>query len=54
MKKPTSTFWICLSILTGALMIGLFIWQSNRYVYDDKDGAIVDKYTGQAKYRQLK
>jgi hypothetical protein len=51
MKKPTSTFWICLSILVAGLFISIAIYQANRYEYDAP--MIVDKYTGHIKVREM-
>lgn len=44
MKKPTSTFWICLTIMISAILICGTMLQANRYAYDKP--FIIDKYTG--------
>lgn len=43
MKKPTSTFWICLSILIAGLIIGAAIYEANRYT-TTRTGRVIDKY----------
>jgi hypothetical protein len=48
MKKPTSTFWICLSILVAGLFISIAIYQANRYAYNDYLNSVVDKYSGKS------
>lgn len=45
MKKPTSTFWICVSILIAGLFIAAAIYQANRYAVT-WNGLIIDKYKG--------
>jgi len=49
MKKPTSTFWICLTIIISVILICGTILQANRYVYDKDNTTIIDKYTGAIK-----
>lgn len=54
MKKPTSTFWICFSIiLVGLLFCGTYYFvnkDNGRYEYES--GLVIDKKTGEA--RQIK
>ncbi|MBW8325071.1 MAG: hypothetical protein K0M50_09945 [Prolixibacteraceae bacterium] len=45
MKKPTSTFWICLSILVAGFIIGAAIYHGNRYVFNPKYNEVIDTYT---------
>lgn len=56
MKKPTSTFWICFSIiLVGLLFCGTYYFvnkDNGRYEYDS--GLIIDKKTGEAKQIKIK
>lgn len=56
MKKPTSTFWLCFSIiLVGLLFCGTYYFvnkDTGRYEYDS--GLIIDKKTGDAKQINLK
>lgn len=51
MKKPTSTFWICFSIiLVGLLFCGTYYFvnkDNGRYEYES--GLVIDKKTGEAK-----
>ena len=43
-SRPTSMFWICLTIFICSLFIGLCIYQANRYT--TYMGVIIDKYNG--------
>ena len=56
MKKPTSTFWICFSIiLVGLLFCGTYYFvnkDNGRYEYDS--GLIIDKKTGEARQIEVK
>ena len=56
MKKPTSSFWICLSILIVGLLFCTtyyFVNKDNgRYEY--KSGLVIDKQTGEAKQIKIK
>jgi len=44
MKKPTSTFWICLTILASVVLICLTILMATRY--EISNGYRMDKLTG--------
>jgi hypothetical protein len=56
MKKLTSTFWLCFSIiLVGLLLCGTYYltnMDNGRYEY--QDGLVIDKKTGDAKPIKIK
>lgn len=54
MKKPTSTFWICASIIVAGIIIGgaigKAIYESNRYEVNQISSKVIDKYTGESRF----
>ncbi|GEM_PF-6185974 len=51
MKKPTSTFWVCLTAIICTAMICLTVLQVNRYyVGSALNNLIIDKYSQTSTY----
>jgi len=55
-KKPTATFWICVSILVASILIAGSVYFSGRDNgrYEYQDGLVIDKQTGDAKPIKIK
>ena len=51
MKKPTSTFWICISILFASIIISgsIYLTGKDNGRYEYQSGLVIDKKTGEAK-----